>query len=171
VSDSLIGVLIGGLVTSILAILGYWITFRTSTAANQEIANITKSTKTEELKKQSNALIAQFRMRWVDTLRNDVARYVRLHRHIELSRSKASGGKTPSSERENLLELLELRSRIRMMLKPDADEESERNLLQIIQQDVAKIDTEATEQREKIVEYARTVEKTEWVKAKNEISN
>lgn len=123
----------------------------------------------QTLEKQANSKIAEFRMSWIATLRDDISEYVKLHRNIELIRSKSSSGKVPVDERDRLLDLLAVRAKIQTMLKEDPVEISEKSLLELISKDVPEASSDAKEHRMNIVKLTRSVLKREWNKVKTEI--
>jgi hypothetical protein len=60
---ALVGSVASSLVIGIVAVLGFWITYMTSTAANRKIADITKSAKVGELTHLSKLRAADYRMK------------------------------------------------------------------------------------------------------------
>ncbi len=70
------GVVFSGIIASLIAWLGFWITFRTSTAANREVINATKEIKAEEKSIAAASKQAEFRQQWIENLRRAVAHYL-----------------------------------------------------------------------------------------------
>jgi len=122
-------------------------------------------------KSQSNSRIAAFRMEWLNQFREDVAKYIRAHRNLHLVYQKENSNKTNETNRELLLDLIEIRSRLRMMMNPESKDTNESEFLKYIQQDVSDQRKESKAQREKIVNLAVLIEKSVWSKVKTEILN
>lgn len=68
--------ILGGLFTAIIAVIGFWITFKTSTAANNEVISATKETKLLEIEIAAAIKQADFRQAWINSLREAVAKYL-----------------------------------------------------------------------------------------------
>lgn len=68
--------ILGGLFTAIIAVIGFWITFKTSTAANNEVISATKETKLLEIEIAAAIKQADFRQAWINSLRESVAKYL-----------------------------------------------------------------------------------------------
>ena len=84
---------------------------------------------------------------------------------------KENSNKTNETNRELLLDLIEIRSRLRMMMNPESKDTNESEFLKYIQQDVSDQRKESKAQREKIVNLAVLIEKSVWSKVKTEILN
>jgi hypothetical protein len=160
VSEAFVGALVGGSVAAVLACLGFWITYKTSTAAMQQAM-------------LQNAAIkhADFITQWIKELRDDTALFVKFHQNIMLSRRSSVTGKVPASDRDKLLALAEVRARLKMMIRQDTDHEDEKRFLSLINQDVADNEDDAKQQRLDIIASSRNVQKTAWQIAKSKISN
>jgi hypothetical protein len=63
------------IVIGIVAVLGFWITFKTSIAANERIAAVTKQNNFLQLQFASNSKIAEMRQKWIDDLREHLAEF------------------------------------------------------------------------------------------------
>jgi hypothetical protein len=79
---ALASAVVGSIVVGAIAVLGFWLTFKTSTAANREIAEITKSSKTEELNLERQIKVSEFKERRIQDFRDAIAEYVSLIRQI-----------------------------------------------------------------------------------------
>jgi hypothetical protein len=159
-SDGLIGALAGGLVAAVLAGLGFWITYKTSIAALQQTM-------------LQNAAIkhADFILLWIKELRDDTAQYIKLHQNIMLARRASPAGKVPVEDRDKLLALSEVRARLKMMIRQDTNDETERVFLSLISEDVSKDEKNARKQRSSIIDASRDIQKTAWRLAKQKITN
>ncbi|GEM_PF-2701076 len=167
---NILGLIGSGIVSAIIAYLGFRITLKTSTAANREIAEITKSAKFDELKRQSKLKLADYRMDWIESLRRDSAALYKVQ--FEISSLKAKRNRT-SEEKEHLRELYfasaELKARILLRLKKDSDDESEKKLEQILRRAVSSDPEKAQESRKELRELTRSILKAEWNRVKAEI--
>jgi hypothetical protein len=159
VSEALWAALAGGLVAALLAGLGFWITYKTS------IATLDRTMK-------QNAAIkhAEFITIWIKELRDDTALYVKLHQNIMLSRRK-SGGKVSVDDRDRLLDLSQVRARLKMMIRQDTEIEHESTFLGLLSKDVESDEEKSRQQRLDIIDASREVQKTAWRKAKSKIEN
>jgi hypothetical protein len=64
------------LVVGIIAVLGFWITYRTSTSANREVIAATKTIQLEAIAISAASKQAEFRQAWINSLRIAIARYL-----------------------------------------------------------------------------------------------
>ena len=61
------------LIIGLIAVLGFWITFRTSTAANREVIEATKNVSLEGIAISAASKQAEFRQQWIENLRKAMA--------------------------------------------------------------------------------------------------
>jgi F0F1-type ATP synthase membrane subunit b/b' len=66
---------VSSLVIGIIAGLGFWITFKTSTAANERIVNVTRENNFYEMKFRAEIRIAEMRQAWIEDLRQHLAQF------------------------------------------------------------------------------------------------
>jgi hypothetical protein len=165
-----------GIVTSfvigVVAVLGFWITLRTSTAANREIAEVTKNAKLEELQHMSRIKIADYRVDWIEQFRRDVAALYKVQYEIASIKSKKLSDRTPS-ERERARQLYyessELKTRLLLRLKQNSNVAAEQQLEALLKRAVKKDPDEAFDQRSNIRELTRSVLRTEWKRVLDDI--
>lgn len=66
---------VSSVVVGVIAVLGFWITFKTSTAANERIARVTSDNIFYQMKFSAETRIAEMRQAWIDNLREHVAQF------------------------------------------------------------------------------------------------
>jgi hypothetical protein len=161
-------------ITAIIAVLGFWLTFKTSTAANKEIANVTKGSKLDELKHLSRIKIADYRMEWIDALRNDSAKLYKIQYEISSLKRKKTSDRS-DEERTRLLRLYhrsgEVKARILLRIKQYSNDPNELKLEKVLKRAVSEDGDEAQELRREIRELTRAILKTEWNRVQAELNN
>jgi hypothetical protein len=68
--------IVSALIIGAIAVLGFWITFKTSIAANERIAAITKQNNFLQLQFAADSRIAEMRQKWIDDLRQHLAEFM-----------------------------------------------------------------------------------------------
>jgi hypothetical protein len=69
------GVVFSGVISAVIAYLGFKITFKTSTSANERIAAITKENSVLQVRFEAESKIAEMRQKWIDDLRDKLAEF------------------------------------------------------------------------------------------------
>ena len=159
-------------VIAIVAGLGFWLTFKTSTAANREIAKITESSKLEEIRHLTAVKLADYRIDWMEALRRDCASLYKTQYEISMLK-KSKVKERATNHREQLqklyLESAELKARILMRLKQQSDDENEVKLETLLRRSVSSDSDKAQDQRREIRELTRSILHTEWKKIRSEL--
>src|SRR4051812_30347976 len=163
---------LSGLLTAIVAVLGFWLTFKTSTAANREIASITKSSKLDELKHLSRIKLADYRMEWIEALRQDSAALYKLQYEISSLKRRSERSE---KDRSKLVRLYhrsgELKARILLRIKQHSDNPDELKLEKVLRRAVSSDGDQAQDQRKEIRELTRAILKTEWNRVQTDLKN
>jgi hypothetical protein len=162
------------LVIAVVAVLGFWITYRTSTAANREIANITKSAKLNELRHLSKLRAADYRMKWIAAFRREAASLLKVQYEISFLKKKKSAERTQQEQdrlRELYYESSELKARLLMRIKQNSDDQNELRLEKLLRRSVSSDSDKAQDVRKEIRELVRAILKTEWNRIKSEIGS
>ena len=159
---------IGSLIaTAIIGGASFYFTHATSTAALQR-----------SLQLSSRMKIAEFRMKWIDEFRLDLAQLMKFRVERisiqERERSLTKNGQSLSKEsierrREIDLEAIMLRGRLLLRLKPDSDDLEEKELEDILKDAMTSEGDKAHIQRKRILELSRILLKREWEKVKSEL--
>jgi hypothetical protein len=149
------------IVVGLIAVLGFWITFKTSTAAMQK-----------SLQLSSKIKIAEFRVDWIEGFRKDVAALYKIQYEIAFIKKKKQSVRPPK-EKERIRELYyasaELKTRLLLRLKVNSDDENEAELERLLKRAVRSDADEAQDQRQNIRNLTRLILRAEWRKAKTEI--
>jgi hypothetical protein len=169
---ALVGSVASSLVIGIVAVLGFWITYMTSTAANRKIADITKSAKVGELTHLSKLRAADYRMKWIAAFRREAASLLKVQYEISFLKKKKSAERT-EQENNRLRELYydnsELKARLLMRIKQNSDDQNELRLERLLRRSVSSDGDKAQDVRKEIRELVRAILKTEWNRVKAEI--
>lgn len=135
------------------------------------LAFVTLYLSRQNQKQASGHKHAEFIVRWIEELRIDTAKYVKLHQNIMLSRRSSPSQKVPVRDRDKILELSETRARLKMMIRLDTDDKEEKKFLNLISKDVEEDEDKSKQQRIDIVNSSREVQKNAWQLAKRNITN
>jgi hypothetical protein len=120
--------------------------------------------------------IAEFRMRWIDAYREDLANLTKLRSAVIVLRRRIAGDtETPERKewqrraRELEIEAVGLRSRLLLRLKPESDDPDEQALERLFRNAMDKDPDRADEDRKLIMRHSRSLLKREWDRVKAEI--
>jgi hypothetical protein len=167
----LISAAISAVVIGIVAFLGFWITFKTSTAANREIARVTQAAKLDELRHLTRLKLADYRMQWIEALRSEASNLYRVQ--YEITQLRRLRSKRNEQQNERLLELYyessALKSRMLMRIKKETDEPNEREIERLLKKAVNSDAETAIQNRRELRERFRTLFKTEWMRVRSEV--
>jgi hypothetical protein len=118
--------IVSSIVIGVIAVLGFWITYRTSTAAMQR-----------SLRLSSKMKIAEFRMKWIDEFRVDLADLMKIQVETILiqqrenrlrDKGKSLAEETVEHKRDLNVESMMLRGRLLLRLKPNSTDPEESEL-------------------------------------------
>ncbi len=162
------GVVFSGIIAALVAWIGFWITFKTSTDANREIINATRDVKAEEIAISAAIKQAEFRQQWIENLRAAIARFATTA--ASLVRKEQAG--IPTKKYEELIYQVEY---IELML--NMNEEPNQTLVadmrELMDKAVRPYDQidfkELYKARKKVSESARKILKAEWDKLRTEL--
>lgn len=173
-----IGFVLGGLITGVVAFFGFWLTFKTSTAANRDIAAITKTSKVEEMRKLANIKVGEMRINWIENFREESSDLYAIQYEITMIRTleqQESDATRKAELRTRLRELHIQRSRIRarllMRINPNSKHEDEAKLESCLKRSVNKDEEQALSDRLELRNLTRSILHREWNKAKDEINS
>jgi predicted RNA-binding protein Jag len=164
-------------VIGIVAVLGFWITFKTSIAANERIAAVAKQNNFLQLQFSADSKIAEMRQKWIDDLREHLAEYAA---EATTEMMLLQFGHQPSKGRGQYLYNY-------LVLKLNPAEEKHKKIIELLGKMSAtnnalksKLQTISEEEKKKAIQYfqklfdelgvvATSVFKEEWIRVKSEI--
>jgi len=153
--------------TAIIGGASFYLTYKTSTAALQK-----------SLQLSSKMKIAEFRMKWIDEFRLDLAQLMKVNTEIIVIRRRESslkkngksvGQETVEQKRSLNAEAVMLRGRLLLRLKPESTDPEEAELEKLLKDAMENDPDQADKQRKRIHALARILLKREWDRVKSEI--
>jgi hypothetical protein len=167
---------VNAVVIGIVAVLGFWITFRTSIAANERIAAVTKQNNFLQLQFASNSKIAEMRQKWIDDLREHLAEFAA---EASTEMMLLQFGQQPGKNRAQYLYNY-------IVLKLNPTEEKHKKIISLLGQMSAtnnslksQLQTISADEKKKAIQHfqkvfdelgvvASSVFKEEWIRVKSE---
>jgi hypothetical protein len=167
---------VNAVVIGIVAVLGFWITFKTSIAANERIAAVTKQNNFLQLQFASNSKIAEMRQKWIDDLREHLAEFAA---EASSEMMLLQFGQQPGKNRAQYLYNY-------IVLKLNPTEEKHKKIISLLGQMSAtnnslksQLQTISADEKKKAIQHfqkvfdelgvvASSVFKEEWIRVKSE---